>query len=153
MQAQMQKKDKSPVVFCPRCHAQNMASQSRCGKCGYVFPTKGSYKGEKKGKMPGAPDAGAPPMVPAANPAPAGGPMGMGGGPAGGMGGEGGEGQPSGGSDEPPKLTRPKAIPEKGVSEGPMASHGNWVTCPRCGADLKADAKRCSRCGYKPGLG
>ncbi len=139
MQAQMSKKEKSPVVFCPRCHAQNLASQSRCGKCGYVFPAKGAYKGEKKGQMPGMP----PPMVPVSTPMPGSGGM------AGEMGGV--EGQPGAEAEEPPKLTRPKHIPEKGVSEGPMASHGKWLSCPRCGADIKPDAKRCVRCGYRPG--
>ncbi|MDE1798390.1 MAG: zinc-ribbon domain-containing protein [Candidatus Micrarchaeota archaeon] len=140
MQAQVHKKEKSPVVFCPRCHAQNLASQSRCGKCGFVFPVKDAYKGEKKGVMPGRP-AAAPASTSTANP------MGMGA-PPGAL--EAGGESRADGAGEPSKPTRPKSIPEKGVSEGLLSSRGQWVNCPRCGADLKPDAKRCIRCGYKP---
>ena len=103
MQAQMTKKEKTPVVFCPRCHAQNLATQKQCGKCGYVFPAKGSFKGEKRPAMPGTlPAANAPgPMAPAApnqmfsgqSSAPA--------------------AQEENG-EEAPKIERPKAIPQSG---------------------------------------
>jgi ribosomal protein L40E len=137
MQAQMHKKDKSPVIRCPRCHAENLAVQSRCGKCGYVFPTKGSFKGERKGEndngMGDGMGAPVPPPIPGS---------GIGGGI---------ENPDPPASDEPPKLTRPKHIPESGVSEGLVKSRGQWMSCPRCGADVKPDAKRCVRCGHRPG--
>lgn len=145
MQAQVQKKDRQPIIYCPRCHAQNLGVQARCGKCGYVFPLVGAYKGKKRSMM-GA-DAPTPPVV-APRPAPA---PGFGGGDAGGSGADGGMGgDPSNPDANPPILpTRPKHIPESGMKEGPLGTRGAHKSCPRCGADLRMDARRCVRCGTK----
>ncbi|MFH1094768.1 MAG: zinc-ribbon domain-containing protein [Candidatus Micrarchaeota archaeon] len=137
MQAQVEKKDKLPVIKCPRCHAENLVIQDQCGRCGFVFPKDTPYKKKDKDN----------PMfnrTPVRNPA-AGAPD-----PNALMGNRPGaqeEGEEEGGI---PKPTRPKHIPEKGVSEGLRVSRGKWLLCPRCGADVAQDAKRCPRCGWKP---
>ena len=143
----MQKKDKTGIIICTRCHAENLTSQTACGRCGFVFP-KGTQK--KNGK----PDTGAfgPPGMKAVPSASA-------------------NAQSSnlsaipgmlefsdreGGSDDDAnspaldvKPKRPKTLPEKGATEGIHKEVGQNVHCPRCGADLKAGVTRCPRCGFK----
>ena len=136
----MQKKDKTGIIICIRCHAENLTSQTACGRCGFVFP-KGTQKKN------GEPDTGAfgppgmkavpsasvntQPMMPQA-PEFGGGDLGD-----------------EGGSPLDVKPKRPKTLPEKGATEGISKDVGQNVHCPRCGADLKAGVTRCPRCGYK----
>lgn len=131
----MKKKESTPVIKCPRCHASNLTSQSKCGKCGYIFP----HARAKNSSFD--------PSLGAANTS------------------SGGEaeaideniGVEGGGSEEvegageelPPEPEVPKHLIGKGQSEGPLTSRGEWRQCPRCGADLKPDMKRCIKCGLK----
>ena len=138
MQAQVEKKDKLPVIKCPRCHAENLVIQDQCGKCGFVFPKDTPYKKKDRDNPM---FARAPARNPMAPPAQNGNEMG-------GTPREDEAGQTGG--QEIPKPTRPKHIPERGASEGLCVSRGEWRLCPRCGADVAQDAKRCLRCGWKP---
>lgn len=122
MQAHAHKKERESTIVCPKCHAVNLATQKSCGKCGYVFPIRGPKKGQKLGAEFGAVNYSA------------------------NMGGqeiELGDGE----GEEEPQI--PKYMAEKEKSEGHIASRKEWLKCPRCGADVGTDAKRCIRCGQK----
>jgi len=134
------KKDHTNIIICPRCGAGNIAAQGSCGRCGLVFPKdKARFKG-RKGEWPVGEENSRPsPTIPASLP---GAPRGM----IPQMPEQMVEGdQP----DDQPKPTRPKQLPEKGATEGISKEAGQALSCPRCGMDTKADAKRCPHCGYK----
>ena len=137
MQAHVHKKDKIPVIICPRCNAENLVIQSQCGKCGYVFPKDTPYKKSDAGRAMLERTPRRNPLNPMAPPSQQE------------MDAQEGEGGEEGGSVIP-KPVRPKSIPERGASEGLRIARGKWLLCPRCGADVAQDAKRCSRCGWKP---
>lgn len=137
MQAQVQKKDKSPVVRCPRCGAENVAAQDRCGRCGFVFPVEKAHRGQRVGARAPMMPGGAPPTAGAPEPSFSGGDW---------M-----DGTEMAEPGQPPSgPVTPKKLLSRGVSEGLVRDRGAWKNCPRCGADLKPDAKRCIRCGFKP---
>ncbi|MFH1306505.1 MAG: hypothetical protein ABIH83_02500 [Candidatus Micrarchaeota archaeon] len=122
MQTHKHKKEKENVVKCPRCGAGNVATQKRCGKCGYVFPDRGPKKGQNGAIFDAG--GGKPPQINI-------------------------EGQIQEGEEEIPAPPVPKEMSEKGKSEGMMKERGEWQKCPKCGADVSVALKRCSRCGLK----
>ena len=142
------KKERSNIIICPRCGAGNLANQSACGRCGLVFPKENvQFKGKKGEFGPGErgePGAAPPALIPPSLPgAPRGNPPAI---QEGGNGEEDGTGgEPA--RPEPPK--RPKQLPEKGATEGIVKGDSLSLSCPRCGMDVRADAKRCSHCGFK----
>ena len=148
MQAPLQKKDKSGVIICPRCHAQNFTHQTVCGRCGFVF-SKGTEKGEKKEEKANSPfSSGSHSHDGAVQPPPLPGSQEAGGQSMG------GEGEGSGAEETPPappKPQRPKHLPEKGATEGPIREMSGAPVCPHCGAELKEGLRRCPRCGFKIG--
>jgi ribosomal protein L40E len=121
MQAHVHKKERESTVVCPKCHAVNLATQKSCGRCGYIFPIKGPKKGQKLDADFGA-------INYSAN-----------------MGGQ----EVEMGEEEEPKI--PRHMAEKEKSEGHISSRKEWLKCPRCGADVGMDAKRCLKCGHKFG--
>lgn len=154
MQAPLQKKDKSGIIICPRCHAENFTSQTMCGRCGLVFSKGTVKKGEKREEKADNPFAAGshthggivqPPQLP--------GESGRGAqasvGPA--MGGEGGGNGDEEAPSEPPKPKRPDTLPEKGATEGPLREAGHASLCPMCGAGVKDGLRRCPNCGLKLG--
>ncbi len=161
MQAPLQKKDKSGVIICPRCRAQNFTHQTVCGRCGFVF-SKGTEKGRKEEKTNSPFAAGSHSHGGVAQPPPVPGEQVTGGNRRHGAFGEpsasadaaGGKGE--GGGDEetppaPPKPKRPDTLPEKGATEGPIREMSGAPACPHCGAELKEGLRRCPRCGFKIG--
>ena len=146
MQAPLQKKDKSGIRFCPRCHAQNLTAQTVCGRCGLVFSSATVKKSEKKGghfapeqsaharatQRLGFPDLSA-----------------FGGGEGGGDEGAGGDEETP--AEEAPKPKRPNTLPEKGATEGPIREMSGAPACPHCGTEMKDGLKRCPRCGFRIG--
>lgn len=177
MQGMLHKKDTSHIIVCPRCGAENLTRQSTCGKCGFIFPKteKDAAKNSLGGGMPargssipGAPKGGI--GGGAAGGMGAGGAVGAGAGS--GMAGSPssagrsaiarGAGVPStiGGTENgageagaTSEAQKPKSAHEKieTHTEGIISQRGEWLKCPRCEADVKADTVRCPRCGWKVG--
>lgn len=166
MQASIfKKKGSSHVIKCPRCGAENLTSQSHCGKCGFLFPKEEKDAHKDRKDSPGGAAVG----------------FGSSGGSAGAGNSFGGSGGSAGGSAPPPAPPRalggppitqgtdsdqPVQVDEQGnpveapkiltahqkmdtSTEGVIKERGQWMKCPRCFADVKADSIRCMHCGTR----
>ena len=124
----MQKRDSEGVLFCPKCHAKNISSQKKCGKCGFLFPSESS---EKKIAEQSFGAQQAPPQN--------------------GFGvQEAQEQEETGGQEEQPQEPQiPKELTGKGQSEGHLRSIGMKTICQICGAENSAHSKRCVRCANR----
>ncbi|MFH0927835.1 MAG: hypothetical protein V1822_04620 [Candidatus Micrarchaeota archaeon] len=58
-------------------------------------------------------------------------------------------GRQEGAGEEPEQPQVPKALMDRGQSEGPLRSIGLKSVCKICGAQNSVHANRCVRCGFK----